>query len=400
MKLFFPAVLLASAAAAAPAPAPKAPPASVGYGYVATSTDPVQTVALENAAKTVDLLLGQAALAVGELETTAKGGPDGTGCPPGFSIESYARDAKAKRSVKELGADIPDQGGAIKNDYQYYAVCRALAAGIESPCASLLEIVAQPPQKNRTLYATGAAAPTQGAFQERVSEKDRCVDSFRVHRVKIAFVARDARFMEECREAAPSMPPFKSPDAQETFCAAWSSARVGATDGLAAAIMGGVKTPLKPEFARDAAREMVSDPAWCADDAGDDQKRACRELNDYREALAKKSPDACKGGLCRMLMGGGPRACEPYAAKLKKAVCTSVYQAGFAADRGEAAEKSLKTAEAIILRAAPRAPKLADARGFLERLDRVYELRDRAFNATEALGPPKKPAAQPAPTPR
>ena len=204
-------------------------------------------------------------------------------------------------------------------------------------------------------------------------------------RAKIAYVARDPNFMTACRESAPYIPPAKSPAALDATCAAWQSSSRD-TGPLASAIANGMKTPLKPEYARETAREMISDPALCAAENKDDASLGCIEINDYRAALAKKDAGACRGGLCRMLMGGGAAACEPYALKLKKHVCSNFYRSRYSAERTPVVEERLKVAETLITSVSSRVTNLREAQAFTDRLDRVYSLRDRLARAVAVLG--------------
>ncbi|MEQ1918383.1 MAG: hypothetical protein ABL955_04230, partial [Elusimicrobiota bacterium] len=258
-----------------------------------------------------------------------------------------------------------------------------------APCAEAAEV-------SRSAKGVGSSSKdkslSNGDLREFATQKEKCVASYQLMRAKVAYVARDPNFMAFCRDTAQAIPPAKSPAALDAICKAWQNTAQD-TGPLVAAIVGGMQTPLKPEFARETAREIISDPATCAG-GNRDQALECLEVNDYRAALAKKDPNSCRGGLCRMLMGAGPTACESYDVEIKKYVCSNFYRARYSAERGPIVEERLRLAEALVSSLSARVTDLRDAQAFTDRLDRVYSLRDRLTQATAILGKLGKSAAK------
>ena len=184
-----------------------------------------------------------------------------------------------------------------------------------------------------------------------------------------------------CR--APALaPPAKSPAAVDAICTAWKNTTQD-TGALVSAIMSGMKTPLKLETAREVAGEITSDPAACGN-GNRSQALECNEINDYRAASGKRA--ACRGGLCRMLMGEGPGACDYYDLEVKKYVCSNFYRAKYSAERGSIIEEKLRLAETLIASLSARVSDIHEAQAFSDRLDRVYALRDRMTQAVAVLG--------------
>ena len=367
MRSAFGVLFLCGAAWSAPLPqsAPASGPADTATASVAESTT------------RADLLLNDAEVWVAELEKTVKGGKDGSGCPPNFSMRNYLHDKKERRGEKELGANIPDSGAT---HWEFGLVCRALAAKSVEPCAEASDVVR---------YADGAGSTTKkdkplsnGGRVELSTQKDKCIASYQLMRAKIAYVAHDPNFMALCRDTAQAIPPAKSPAAMDAICTAWKNTTQD-TSALVSAIVSGMRTPLKPEFARETAGEIISDPAMCAG-GNRDQSLECNEVNDYRSALGKKA--SCRGGLCRMLTGEGAGACDSYDLELKKYVCSNFYRAKYSAERGPIIEERLRLAEALIASLSSRVSDIREAQGFTDRLDRVYALRDRLTQATAVLG--------------
>ncbi len=363
-----------------------APPVP-GAGQGSAEARAAASASSAEAAAKADVLLAESEIWVSEMEAAVKGGSDGSGCPPNFSLRTFLRDKKDKKTSKEIGEEIPDPDGKTKVEWEFYNVCNALSAKSPAACSELGEVVRQEQDKSLNAYTKGVAGGGGSSYAAYNTAKDKCNASYLFMRAKVAAVSRDPNFIAACKDTAPGMPPMKSPASVDAICAAWQNSSSGSLDALSAAIANGVKTPLKPEYVREVAREMVSDPAWCAASDQDDAKLGCMELNDYRAALAKKDAKTCKGGLCRMLMGAGAASCEPYAQKVKKQVCARYYRTKFSEDRGPLIEERLKIAEALITGAAGKVGGLKEAQAFTERLDRVYTLRDRLNAATLVLTP-------------
>ncbi len=348
-----------------PQSAPASGPAEAATSSVAEST------------ARADMLLNDAEVWVSELEKTVKGGKDGSGCPPNFTMRNYLHDKKERRGEKELGTNIPDAGGA---SWEFGLVCRAIAAKSAAPCAEASDVVR---------FANGAgnsskkdSAMANGGRIEYGTQKDKCSVSYQQMRVKIAYAAHDPNFMAICREMSQANPPAKSPAAVDAICTAWQNTTQDKS-ALISAIMSGMKTPLKPETAREVAAEITADPASC-ENGNRSQALECNEINDYRNAVAKRG--TCRGGLCRMLTGEGAGACDSYDLEVKKFVCSNFYRAKYSAERAPVIEERLRLAETLVASLSSRVTDIREAQAFNDRLDRVYALRDRMTQAVAILG--------------
>lgn len=382
MKIALTAALLTFSAAAFAAPAPKA--AAVDK----STLTPVSPEELEQAGAHVELILRDVEAMVAEFEGTARGGADGSSCPPGFNLRNYLRDRKEKKGEKELGSNVPDADGA-KLGWEYYNTCLALAAKSENSCNEIADIARDDAKSGESYYNKAGGA----ALAASQTQRDSCVKGYTLERVKVAYIMKDPGFAGICKAAAPYLPPMKSPASLDAICAAWQAALPGNLSALSSAIMAGVREPLKAEYAMQTAREMVTDPAWCAGVQEADTKLSCTELGDLR--AAGRNPAACKGGLCRMALGGGAAACEPYAAKLKKQLCKRFYGTKYSGERSAVIDQRLKEAEQLLAASGRGAATMRQAQLVQQRLDRLYELRDRAFKADKVLGPLGNPGPKP-----
>ena len=351
-----------------------APMASSNAADAATALTP-------ESIKRIDLALGQAEVVVTSLEAVAKSGPDGGGCPANITVRKISADLKNKQLSKETGDDLPDSADSARGDasakveWQLYNLCQALAAKSAAPCADASAIT--PKTDDHRSGRRGASA----------SYQDTCTRNFHKDRVRAAYIARSANFLDVCREALPQVAPFKDAAATEAACKAWLS---GGADGLAGAITTGLSRPMPREEAMQAALEMSAQPGICAKLPTDLVRRTCREQDSYRKALAAGNASPCAGGICRLLMGGGAPACESYAKSVKSVVCVSRYGPDFVAASEKDFKAALDPAAAFIDNANPAGGDPKALKDLDSRLDRLYALRDRFQKASDLIAPKVK----------
>lgn len=409
-------ILGAVAAVAAPAPQPAAAP---GKGAVmAGGSQPVVTPTGSSVPLTPDQLkaldssLAQAESIVLDLESIASGGVDGTGCPPSFTVRDYMQDLRSRRTSKETGDDIIDSDSTHKEDsgakaeWQFFYACQALATRNPAACAEAGSVVPKTVNKNVD-YKAGLQDPNAMpedkalAMQQAQSYEGKCVNSFYQERARAAYVSKAANFVDVCRESLPHLAEVKDAPSAEAICRAWQSYS-GTPEPFIAAMQSGLKNPLKREYALNVIREMTVAPGACAAQSRESARRMCREMEDFRSAFASKNKDACKNGICRVLMGDGQGACESYSKKFRAAACNQHYATTFASSREgtfksvtDGIEKSLGASDAGI--GDPKALKEFNAR-----LDKLYDLKDRFTRASVKINPgsAKKSASAPAAGPK
>ena len=122
----------------------------------------------------------------------------------------------------------------------------------------------------------------------------------------------------------------------------------------------------------------------------------CRQMASYQKALTAKKPGLCDGGLCRVWMGEGAAACEPYAAKLKASACRRGADPLAGADRGQQLLQLVSKAQTYLAQVEAQIPIHLDGRRAKE-LDARAEKLARSMNAYKAIllasgNPAQKPA--------
>lgn len=409
------ALILGCAAFVSAAPLPNPPsspgagnagaaPATAGGGSVTGGGGSVPLSPEQ--VKLLDENLRQAESIVLDMESIAKGGVDGTGCPPSFTVREYMQDLRSRRSSKETGDDILDsdstrkEDGGAKIEWQFYYLCQALATKNPGACAEAASVT--PKTLNREVsYKSGLQDPNAIsteqalAMQQSQSYQGKCTISYYQERVRAAYVAKAPNFMDVCREGVSRMTEVKDAASAEAVCRALRDYN-GDPEPFVAAMQSGVAHPLKREFVLGVVREMTVAPGSCASLPREYYRRLCREQEEYRQALAAKSAASCRGGICRVLMGEPLIACESYSKKFRASACTQHYAAEFAAGRGrtfksyaDQIEKTLNSSDAGV--GDPKTMKEFNAR-----IDRLYELRDRFDRAGDKINPGaarKAPAA-------
>lgn len=345
--------------------------ASLWAGSAAAAPVPVRPTK-ENL-QLLDAALARAEGHVADLEAAARGRETGDGCPPGLRVKDLVADLRARRLATVLGGNLPEDGGA-KRDWQVYHICRALAASDPAICVDADAIASSGGEY------TGAA-PLAATY--RVN----CEVAYQQSRAVAANVRRDPRFPEICRDALPHLAPFKDAAALDAVCRAWSEDKGGGHEPLLAAMGAGLTRAMGPEYLLGAARELTADPAYCPKLGNDYMAAVCRELDDFRRATAAADARRCRGGVCRVLMGGGAASCDDYSRSFMRVACAKSYAASFTADSRTAFTRLSDEAERTLagLDAGASGPVELEQVG--ARLDRLYALRARMDKASAAYAP-------------
>lgn len=356
--------------------------------------------------KGLDSALNLAEGIVIDVESIAKGGVDGTGCPPTFTVREYMQDMRNGRYSKQTGDDLVDHDATHKEDagpkleWQLYYLCQAVAAKNAGACAEADFIKPKTLHKDVN-YKDGLQDPgamsTEAALAMQASQsyQGKCANAYAQVRAVSAFLSRAPDFLEVCRESIPKLAELRSPAAAEPMCRAWRDYN-GSAEPFLQAIQTGVAHPLKREYALGVIREMTAAPGACAGVEHAYFKRVCGEMEDYKRALAARTPGACRGGICKVLMGEGLLSCEGYAKSFRTSACDLAYRDSFLTSRegtfksyADQIEKTLASSDAGIGNA--RALKEFNAR-----LDRLYDLRARFDAAAEEISPKSVKKGSPA----
>jgi hypothetical protein len=409
------ALTLAATAVAAPPPTPPSPKSTgtppVGSQPPSTPTPGGQSVGGNSAPlsadqlKVLDEALSKANAIVVDVESMTKG--DGTGCPASFTVREYMEDLRAKRTSKQTGDDLVDQDsgrkedGGAKLEWQFYYLCEALATKNVAACAEAGSVTPKTLNRNTSMKA-GLQDPnaiTDDAalqMQQSQSYEGKCSNSFYQERTRGAFIGKSPQFMELCKQSLSHMTPLKSPASAEPICSAWQAYN-GDPQPFVNAIQAGVAHPLKREYALGIVSEMTVAPGVCSGLEREYYRRLCREQEDYRKALTTKNASACRGGICRVLMGEGLVACESYARKFKAGACTQHYAADFVEAREKDFKRYADQVEGFLSSADSGIGDPKQLKEFNARLDKLYELRDRFDRAADAVAPKSAPRKVPAP---
>jgi len=401
------ALILGGAALVSAAPLPKPPAGAPGAGNAGAAPPTAGGGSVTGGGasaplspeqiKALDENMRQAETIVLDMESIAKGGVDGTGCPPSFTVREYMQDLRSRGSSKETGDDILDSDATHKEDsgakieWQFYFLCQALATRNPGACAEASAVT--PKTLNREVsYKSGLQDPNAMsteqalAMEQSQSYQGKCTISYYQERVRAAYTAKAPNFMDVCREGVSRLTEVKDAASGESVCRALRDYS-GDPEPFVAAMQAGVAHPLKREFVLGALREMTVAPGTCASLPREYYRRLCREQEEYRQALAAKSAAPCRGGICRVLMGDGLIACDSYSKKFRAAACTQHYAAEFAAGRArtfksyaDQIEKTLSASDSGL--GDPKAMKEFNAR-----IDRLYDLRDRFDRAADKINP-------------
>lgn len=387
------AALGAALLAGAAPPAPPPPPSSAPGSQAPSQVGPEQL-------KQVDATLRQAEDIVLDVESMARGGSDGSGCPASFTVRAYMEDIRAKRLSKEAGDDLIDSADGAKEDsgpklaWQFYYVCEALAAKNPAACAEADSV--KPKTLNRSVnYKQGLQNPDAMSeeqalqMQQSQSYQGKCVNAYHLQSARAAYVARSPQFMDVCKQAVPHFAEVKDPASGEAMCRAWRDYN-GDAGPFIAAIQAGVAHPLKREYALGVVREMTVAEGVCSTLDREYFRRACKEMEDYRAAFQAKDAGRCRTGVCRVLMGQGAAACESYGKQFRASACTQRYAADFVAGR----EKSFKAYADQVESALGEGAGLGAAKQLKEinaRLDKLYDLRARFDRAADSVVPKTAP---------
>ena len=364
-------VLSAPGAFAAPAPAPGAsapPPASDG-GILSPSQWKLADDAVE-----------RAEIAAMNLEETAAGGKDGSGCPKDVTGRVITADVKAGKLPKDLTGNI--LLGIVKNGEQWelFNACTALASKNPGVCA---EIVATDPD----------LPPKQLQEHPETTMRGRCAAFAAILPVYRAYDAKDPSFDEKCAALAPSMDGLVSPDAMRKVCLAWKEYKES-PDAFVDAYTAAIAPAPSRQEALDALQKLVGDPKLCDGQTYPSRKDVCRERAAFQKSLASKDKTGCRSGLCRAMQGEGPEACEPYALEVKKAACRSVYGPRYVEEETRAFQEQAD--QALNVLASRGLDGLKSLKAVNERLDRLFAARARLDAAADRIAPKilsAKPAA-------
>jgi len=345
--------------------------AALGAGSASAAPAAVRPTAEK--LRLLDAALARAEGYVAALESAARGRETGDGCPPGLRVKDLVADLRGRRLAATLGGNLPEAGGA-KRDWQVYHICRALAASDPAICADADAIASSGGEYS-------GAAPLAATY--RVN----CEVAYQQTRAVAASVRRDPRFPDICRDALPHLAPFKDAAAVDAVCRAWSEDKGGGHEPLLAAMAAGLTRAMGREYLLGAARELTADPAYCPKLSNDYMAAVCRELDDFRRASAAADASRCRGGVCRVLMGGGAASCDDYSRGFMRVACAKSYAAAFTADSREAFARLSGEAERTLagLDAGASGPVELEQVGV--RLDRLYALRARMDKASAAYAP-------------
>jgi hypothetical protein len=343
--------------------------------------------------KTIDGALAQASAIVKDLESMATGGVDGTGCPPSFSISDYMRDMREKKNAKITGDDIRDEDGkGPKLDWQFFYLCRAVATNSPESCAEADSITPKT-LKRGTNYREGLQNPNAMtedqalAMQSSSSYAGKCRFYYYQSRLTQAYISKDPKFMQICDAAAPHLASIPSPQAADPVCRAMR-AYTGDPEAFVRALNGAVSQPFKREYALGVLDEMTAKPGACAKISRPYSHRLCEETSAYRSALAAKKSAVCgRRGLCRVLMGEPKFACELYLRDVKKEACGLVYSKSFLETRAASFKTLTDQIQTYLGGSGAGLGDVKDLKAFNARLDRLFQLRRRFQQASDAIAP-------------
>ena len=311
--------------------------------------------------KEADALSGRADAAMAELRALTTGDR----CPAGYSAETLLR-GFADKSFAQTADALPD---AAKADVRLRYACLALAAGRADACADL-KVFNGSYEYDLAGNRGGRVARTalDPAEAEKIKADStfeaRCVARYKRERMVQALIARDPDAVPRCLAYAADRKEFR-PEAAGQACRVLAS-RPADRDAACRTLSPLFIEPVTLPFCRQLLSELYGDEAACAGVFGGHfPKHVCEQFAAYRKALEAKSK-SCEGGLCRMWLGGGAKACEAYGAAFKTAACGRLVAPAAAEAKQkelaalvEGASRSLNAAEDLA--EFHRSPEAADA---------------------------------------
>lgn len=321
--------------------------------------------------KSVDDLLARAEFAAENLETAAAGGTDGSGCPKDVTPRGIAADVNAGKLPKELAGVI--LAAIVQNGEQWelYHACAAYALKDPGLCAEML--TTDPP-----------LPPKQVAEHPETTMRGRCSAFASILPVYRAYDSKDPSFVDKCAALAPTISGLTSAEALRKSCQAWAAYKGDPDDFVDAYSLVVSPAPSRQE-ALDTLAKLTGDPKLCETQTYPSRKAVCRERAAFQRAMAAKDKAACKGPLCRALMGEPAVVCDVYAVPVKKAACRAFYGPRYAEERTRDFQRYAD--EAVAALANKGLESLASLKAVNERLDRLFQARARLDAAVDKIAP-------------
>ncbi|MFI5346165.1 MAG: hypothetical protein ACHQ51_07305 [Elusimicrobiota bacterium] len=325
---------------------------------------------------TVDAAIARARALTEEMESLAAGGADGSNCPKGVTVKEISEDYKANRFSKGINGEIRRLVGKDSDGWEMANACSAYASKNPAQCSSMLASDYDEDPKDLPDHPLDFMRGRCGAFAKILP----------VYR---AYDAKDPAFVEACVGLAPSFDGLTSPDALRKACQALADYK-GDPEPFIAAYSAAVNpTPSRTE-AMDNLQKLTGDQKLCDKYIYSVQREVCKERGSFQRASASKSKGACRGALCRVMMGEPAGACETYAADVKKAICRVAYLPAYVDDQTRAFQGLSDQVVAAVSNAG--LTDLAALKEVNQRLDHVFALRARFDDAANKIAPKAPPA--------
>jgi hypothetical protein len=318
-----------------------------------------------------------------EMESLAKGGPDGSGCPVNLDSRSFHDNLKRDLKSGPLLKEIFGKAGkaADKSAWSLYYLCLAIATKDVGVCADL-----------PTLDFTPAPA---GAPMKNKNSQSDCAAIAQIVQLYRAYDSSAPGFLDTCVSAATKAEEggWASPAALRGMCRAVSDYKGNPESFIAAARAARRPSPSSAE-ALQLLQEITGDPKACAGADSDFAAAFCRERVDARKAAQAKDPKLCGGGLCSVMIGGPAGACDGYKAEIRKSACKAYFTPRYAAESTKAFTRLQEKVTAALNGSNQNDLKLAKAVN--ERLEKLYALRGRFDAAATVVAPATPIAVKPA----
>ncbi len=366
-------ILVCSALAAASASAAGAPP------FLAPAVSGPFTPAQQ---ATVDAALTRAETVTEDMEALASGAADGSGCPKNATVRDISADYKAGKFAKGTAGEIHNLIGKDPDRWEMANVCLAYARKDAQICSDMI-------------------APDHDVDPVDINDhpldftRGRCRSFARILPVYRAYDAKDPGFVDLCAGLASNFDGLTSPAALRKACSALAVYN-GDPEPFITAYTAAVNPPPSRNEAMENLQKLTADPKLCDKFIYASQKEVCKERVSFQRAAASKNKAACRGALCRVMMGDPASACETYAADVKKAICRASYLPGYVDDQTRAFQ--LLSDQVVTALANEGLDDQASLRAVNQRLDRLFALRARMDDAVARVAPkapPAKTAASP-----